>query len=362
MAAHPPPPQPVRFDRFEVDLQAGELRRDGELLKLQEKPFQLLAVLLESPGRVITREELRQRLWPADTFVDFEHGLNTAVKKLRQALDDSAEEPRYVQTLPKRGYRFLPPVEPRDEVGAGQVGMAETVREPADADAAAASPGIGRTRRRASWRLHAAWLAAVVGAVVLSPRLGPAVRDAAPPPHPRPVIVLMDSPLPGRVYDPRTLAAGGTNADDLTDVLRDLPVVIEKENTSPMWHREAQVLDQKPDLIVSHLSCFLDERLAPGNEAILEQMFHAAVDRLLAFFAYVATNSPRSRFLIYSRGRFERYGGPEKFLQDIEARFPAMKGRVHAWTVPPPRETATFRDPATGRLLRERVQAILGPS
>jgi DNA-binding winged helix-turn-helix (wHTH) protein len=357
MAAHPPP-QPVRFDCFEVDLQAGELRRDGELLKLQEKPFQLLAVLLESPGRVITREELRQRLWPADTFVDFEHGLNTAVKKLRQALDDSAEEPHYVQTLPKRGYRFLPPVEPREAVGEGQAAMKEAEPPPE----AVAAPDSAPARRRSPWRLHAAWLAAVVAAVVLSPRLGPGVRDAAPPPNPRPVIVLMDSPLPGRVYDPRTLAAGGTNADDLTDVLRDLPVVIEKENTSPMWHREAQVLQQKPDLIVSHLSCFLDERAAPGNEAVLEQMFHAAVDRLVAFFAYVATNSPRTRFLIYSRGRFELYGGPEKFLEDVEARFPPLKGRVRAWTVPPPRETATFRDPTIGRLLRERVQAILGLS
>jgi TolB-like protein/DNA-binding winged helix-turn-helix (wHTH) protein len=113
-AAEPPRPvdhaKSLRFGDFEVDLQAGELRHAGERLKLQEKPFQLLAVLLEQPGRVVTREELRQRLWPADTFVDFEAGLNTAVRKLRQALDDSAESPRYVETLPKRGYRFVAPV------------------------------------------------------------------------------------------------------------------------------------------------------------------------------------------------------------------------------------------------------------
>jgi DNA-binding winged helix-turn-helix (wHTH) protein len=115
----------LRFGDFEADLQAGELRHEGQRLKLQEKPFQLLAVLLEQPGRVVTREELRQRLWPADTFVDFEAGLNTAVRKLRQALDDSAESPRYVETLPKRGYRFVAPVvreEPTDAALAPALG------------------------------------------------------------------------------------------------------------------------------------------------------------------------------------------------------------------------------------------------
>jgi len=342
----------VRFDCFDVDLQAGELRRDGDKLKLQEKPFQLLAVLVESHGQVITREELRSRLWPADTFVDFEHGLNTAVKKLRQALDDSAEEPRYVETLPRRGYRFLVPVDvDRDPV--------EPPPPPAPDLAPEGAVAVARPPRP-RWRLHAAWLAAVIGAVVLSPRLGPGVRDAAPAPNKRPVIVLMDSPLPGRVYDPRTLAAGGTNADDLTDALRDLPVVIEKENTSPMWHREAQVLQQNPDLIVSHLSCLFDQRVAPAGDPALRQFFDLAVDRLVSFFAYVSANNRRTRFLIYSRGRFENYGGAEKFIKDTEARFPVLQDRLHAWTVPGPHDQATFRDPNLARLVRERVKAALG--
>ncbi len=102
----------LRFAVFEVDLAAGELRRNGVRVRLQEQPFQILVYLLERAGGVVTREELRQKLWPADTFVDFDHSLNTAINKLREALGDSASNPRYVETLARRGYRFLVPVQP----------------------------------------------------------------------------------------------------------------------------------------------------------------------------------------------------------------------------------------------------------
>jgi len=100
----------VRFGAFEADLRAGELRKSGIRLKLQEQPFQILCLLLEQPGEVIAREEFQKKLWPADTFVDFEHGLNTAITKLRQALADEADNPRFIETLPRRGYRFIAPV------------------------------------------------------------------------------------------------------------------------------------------------------------------------------------------------------------------------------------------------------------
>ena len=100
----------LRFGAFEVDLRAGELHKGGIKIKLQEKPFQVLALLLERVGDVVTREELRQRLWPADTFVDFDHSLGTAIAKLRQALGDSAQNPRFVETVSGRGYRFIAPV------------------------------------------------------------------------------------------------------------------------------------------------------------------------------------------------------------------------------------------------------------
>src|SRR5580704_19374223 len=101
----------LKFGPYLVDLRAGELRKFGSRVRLQEKPLQLLAALAERPGQVVTREELRRRLWPDDTFVDFETGLNTAVSKLRDALSDSTEKPRYIETIPRRGYRFLFPVE-----------------------------------------------------------------------------------------------------------------------------------------------------------------------------------------------------------------------------------------------------------
>jgi Tol biopolymer transport system component/DNA-binding winged helix-turn-helix (wHTH) protein len=97
----------IRFGIFELDLNAGELRRNGAKMKLQEQPFQVLAKLLERPGEIVTREELHGKLWPADTFVDFDHGLNAAIKRLRDALGDSAENPRFVETMARRGYRFI---------------------------------------------------------------------------------------------------------------------------------------------------------------------------------------------------------------------------------------------------------------
>jgi TolB-like protein/Tfp pilus assembly protein PilF len=97
----------VQFGVFEVDLRAGELRRHGAKVRLQEQPLQVLQILLENPGEVVTREELRRRIWPANTFVDFDHGLNNAIKRLREALGDTAERPRYIETLPRKGYRCI---------------------------------------------------------------------------------------------------------------------------------------------------------------------------------------------------------------------------------------------------------------
>src|SRR6266403_1101616 len=104
-------PRNVRFGVFEADMEAGELRKHGLRLKLSEQPFQILAILVARPGEVVSREELRERLWPSDTFVDFDHGLNNAVMRLREVLGDSSDHPRFIETLPRRGYRFIAPVE-----------------------------------------------------------------------------------------------------------------------------------------------------------------------------------------------------------------------------------------------------------
>jgi cholera toxin transcriptional activator len=100
----------IHFGIFEANLDTGELRRNGAKIKLQDQPFQLLALLLARPGEIVTREELRSQLWSDDTFVDFDHGLNAAIKRLRDALGDTADNPRFVETLSRRGYRFVAPV------------------------------------------------------------------------------------------------------------------------------------------------------------------------------------------------------------------------------------------------------------
>src|SRR5207248_7619750 len=96
----------LRFGSFEANMRAGELRKRGIKVRLQDQPFQILVMLLERPGELVTRQEIHQKLWPADTFVDFDHDLNNAINRLREALGDSAETPRFVETLPRKGYRF----------------------------------------------------------------------------------------------------------------------------------------------------------------------------------------------------------------------------------------------------------------
>ncbi len=123
-------PKVVRFGVFDVDMQAGELRKTGLRVKLQQQPFQVLVALLERPGEVVTREELRQRLWPADTFVDFDLSLNSALKKLRYALGDIADSPTFIETIPRRGYRFIAAVKPVTAESASDSGLfhVETTR------------------------------------------------------------------------------------------------------------------------------------------------------------------------------------------------------------------------------------------
>jgi TolB-like protein/DNA-binding winged helix-turn-helix (wHTH) protein/Tfp pilus assembly protein PilF len=130
LATNAPSRTVLRFDNFEVYLLSGQLRKNGRPIRLQEQPFQVLQALLERPGEIVTREQLKQKLWPADTFVDFDDGLNTAVKKLRDTLGDSSERPRYIETIPRRGYRFIGTIEdetPQVEIdGAGHAANAQS--------------------------------------------------------------------------------------------------------------------------------------------------------------------------------------------------------------------------------------------
>ena len=131
----------VRFGSFELDAPAGELRKNGVRLRLQEQSFQVLVTLLERPGEVVSREELRRRLWQSDTFVDFDHSLNTIVNRLRDCLSDVADRPRFIETVPRRGYRFIGRVDPIEQ----PAGTTPVTPEPARL--ARASFGISRRGR-----------------------------------------------------------------------------------------------------------------------------------------------------------------------------------------------------------------------
>ena len=132
----------VRFNTYEVHLRAGELYRAGHKIRLQDQPFQVLAMLLEHPGEVVARKDLQRRLWPQDTFVDFDHSLNTAIKKLRVALCDDRENPRFIETLPKRGYRFIGTVEQPTNPSSAPLAT-PSLSEP-DTTSVAASSWFGR--------------------------------------------------------------------------------------------------------------------------------------------------------------------------------------------------------------------------
>ena len=158
--AHPSPTdeQLIRFDRYQVDARSGELRKEGRKVRLQAQPFQLLVLLLQNAGRVVTREDVRRELWPGDTFIDFDHGLAAAVNKIRDALCDSADKPKFIETLPRRGYRFIgtlepdPPVEIRarlEEVPARELPTREAKWKPSPPRlpklCAPARPDLGRS-------------------------------------------------------------------------------------------------------------------------------------------------------------------------------------------------------------------------
>ena len=138
------PKRIYRFGLYEADTRSGELRRNGVKQKIQGQPFEVLVALLERPGDVVTREELRQRLWPSDTFVDFDHSLNTAINKVRDVLGDTASNPRFLETIPKRGYRFIAPVQVEGE-DEKNIEPAAPIRSETAATVAAEPPALARS-------------------------------------------------------------------------------------------------------------------------------------------------------------------------------------------------------------------------
>jgi serine/threonine protein kinase len=220
-----------------------------------------------------------------------------------------------------------------------------TLRETSSAPSAASS---SRSRRPIIWAAVLVLLAVVSILAVWKSR-GYWFKSA---PQSQ-VVVLMDSPLADRVYDPETRKNGGTNADDITDIISDLPVVIEKENTSPLWHREDQVLRESPALIVIHRSCFADSTVGVDPQSPALQVADKKLD---SFLGYVGLGNPSTKFLVYTR----RSGDQSSWITDIEKRFPQLGGRIVALSIPGGAEHATFRDPNTAKMVRQNVKSMLG--
>jgi Protein kinase domain len=218
--------------------------------------------------------------------------------------------------------------------------------------APAVPPPHAATSRRA-WLAIAA--VSVIAVAVPGAWLATRPSGAAAPAGP-PVIVLMDSTHPERIYDEQTRKAGGTNADDLTDVLRDLPVRLVKENTNASWHREYEVLQENPALIVAHRSCFYDATML-GEASRQVAFINLSWDKFELFAGLVAQANSRTKILSYSRGSWADEPARAKWIASMEQRFPPLKGRVEAMRVPLDR--ATFRNPATAADIRKLVVALL---
>jgi TolB-like protein/DNA-binding winged helix-turn-helix (wHTH) protein len=208
------PPRRIQFGAFELDSAAGELRKHGIKIKLQEQPLQILQQLLEHPGEVVTREDLQKRIWPADTFVDFDHGLYSAVQRLRDALGDTAETPRYVETLPRRGYRFIAPVINNGNRGEAKV---ETASVEVPASGVPERPAPRRRLRRPMLVAAGVILVALLFALVF---MGGSLREwlrgkpAVPPIHSIAVLPLQDlSSDPNQEY-----FADGMTEELITDL------------------------------------------------------------------------------------------------------------------------------------------------
>jgi serine/threonine protein kinase len=217
----------------------------------------------------------------------------------------------------------------------------------------AEEPRPAARRSRGNWRHAAPRVAILAGVLALMALAFRALSPGGAGPPSLPVVVLMDSTLSERVYDPETRALGGTNSDDVTDAIRDLPLILVKEPTSALWHREEQVLREHPSLVMMHLSSFA--RPTAAHESDLQA---DAVERTRAFLAFVGVRDAATRFVVYTRG-FDTDEKRNAWVSETEERFPALKGRVRMFHVPGGDEKATFRDPQVKQRVRELVTGLL---
>ena len=308
----------IRFGIFDVDLRAGQLRRNGLKVRLQEQPFQVLSMLLERPGEVVTREDLHGRLWPADTFVDFDHGLNAAVKRLRDALGDSAENPRFVETLARRGYRFLAPVEfPSVETSPAQ--------RPVPPNTAISSASKSR------WRLVAAGFMIVLLALGFGLHVGMRASRALQPVLPKEIRLTANSP-DAPVYfgaispDGRYLAYIDPRGAFLREIATD----------------ESHALSLPEGFRVHHVSWYPDGSHLLA-EAVAESEEHSGLwnipllggaPRKLVTEGEAGSVSPDGKELAFLRG--DKFNHSEIWLTSTDGGEPRMAVNVPGFVIGPP--------------------------
>lgn len=270
-------PRVLRFGAFELDRRSGELRKDGLRVRLQEQPLRILEALLDARGQPVTRETLRQRLWPDETFVDFDSGLNRAINRLRAALGDEADNPRFVETLERRGYRFIAPVTAQEPAPASEVAA-----RPAPA-AEVSSPPMPR-RRRAIW-LGTALSAAALTAVWIA--FAPALRRRAAPASGIPIRSLAVLPLANLTGDPAQDYFSDGMTDALITNLASWPALRVISRQSVMRYKgSAKPLPEiARELDVEGVVEGTVARSA-GRVRITAQLIHAATDRHLWAHSY----------------------------------------------------------------------------
>jgi TolB-like protein/DNA-binding winged helix-turn-helix (wHTH) protein/tetratricopeptide (TPR) repeat protein len=269
MEVGPRPGQPLRFGVLQLDPSTGELLRGGRRVRLQEQPFKILTLLLERPGELVTRDELRQKLWPADTFVDFDDGLNAAVKKLRFALGDSSENPRFVETIPRRGYRFIAPVAIDREPASPSTG--ETI---------AAPPRRLPSVDRAMWvGLAALVIVALAAAALIHSNRPPSPAALPEPPAIGSVVVL---PLKNLSDDPEQQYFADGMTEELIARLASLGGLRVISRTSAMQYKDTKKL--LPQIASElHVDAIVEGSvLRSGNRVrITAQLVHGPTDHHL---------------------------------------------------------------------------------
>ena len=309
----------MKIGLSEIDFDAHEINGPSGTVTVEPKVMQVLAVLVENAGEVVTRESLIDQVWGVGFGGD--ERLSRAISLLRKSLGDTSGKPTYIQTIPRRGYKLTLDQNPNAE------------------DASVGAELSPKPNKRNSLVAVILGLISIIGGLFFITASGLFDRDEPP------LVIVMDSAHPARVYDEEIRSTGGTNADILSDIFADLPVRTQKELISPNWNRYEAILQFDPDLIVIHYSGFKQED-ASGDRPKL---------RLLAEYF----DETDTRFLIYSRAGHDWLDHKiNMVLEDLYARNPDLKSRVDIYPLLEYGD-ANWMDQASALGIKIKVKQIL---